>query len=126
MKSSGLKHPFRQFGLILGIGFLLLQLALIVHARFIPERYFCWAPFDQCTRYRIEVSIAGKPLDPEAISARYHIAADFWDARAAANILSVVRRYETTLGRHDKAEVRIYHTVNGRPERLWTWPPPDV
>lgn len=126
MEPSARKHPLDQAGLILGIGFLLLQLALIVHARFIPERYFCWAPFDQCTRYRIEVSIGGKSLDHEAIGARYHIAPDFWDARAAANILSVVRRYETTLGRDDKAEVRIYYKVNGRPERLWKWPRPDV
>ncbi len=113
-------------GLLLGIGFLAMQLALIVHARFVPERYFCWAPFDQCTRYRIEVSIAGIPLRPEEIQDRYHIAADAWDARAAANILSIVRRYETTVGRGDKAEVRIYQTVNGRPEKLHTWPPPDV
>ncbi len=108
-----------------GIGFLVLQLGLILLARFIPERYFCWAPFDQCTRYTIEVLIDGRRLDPHETWYRYRIQPDAWDQRAAANVLSIVRRYEETRGRGDHADVTIRYTVNGRPEQTWKWPRHD-
>lgn len=108
-----------------GVLFLVLQLGLILLARFIPERYFCWAPFDQCTRYTIEVEVGGRRLDRHETWYRYRIQPDAWDQRAAANVLSIMRRYEESLGRGDHAKVTIRYTVNGHPEQTWHWPPHD-
>jgi hypothetical protein len=119
------KHKFDRTGFYLGIAVLLIQVGLIIYARFIPERYFCWAPYDQCTQYSIEVSISGKPLEKGELWNRYRINPDDWDARSAANIISIVQRFESTLGTKDNARVTIHYTTNGHPERQWDWPERD-
>ena len=56
---------------LLGATLLILQGGAIVRARFVDDRYFCWAPFDRQTRYSIAASVNGRPLTPAEIRARY-------------------------------------------------------
>jgi hypothetical protein len=105
-----------------GIVFLLLQAGSILYARFTDERFFCWAPYDQHTRYRIEVEIDGGALDPESIQDRYRYRAEAWEPRNIANVFSIVKQYETSYGQSDSAKVRIFYRKNGMPQRIWEWP----
>ncbi len=105
-----------------GMAFLTSQLLSIAYSRFIPECFFCWAPYDEHSRYTIDVQIDGKPMSPDEISARYRYAARGWEVRAIHNVISLVRQYEMTYGQSDNATVTISYVVNGRPEETWTWP----
>jgi hypothetical protein len=51
----------------LAVGFIVLQIGLIIQARFIPERFFCWAPHDAQVQYELDVTVTGKKLTPEEI-----------------------------------------------------------
>ena len=61
-----------KFRYFFGIGFLAFQVLLIVYTRFIPERFFCWAPYDQHTYMDVEVVIDNKKLTEKEIKERYH------------------------------------------------------
>ena len=93
-----------------------------MYARFTDVRFFCWAPYDQHSRYRIEVVIDGRTLDVEDVQDRYRYRADAWEPRNIANVFSIVRQFETTYGRSDSANVRVAYQTNGRPEATWEWP----
>jgi hypothetical protein len=107
-----------------GIAFLGLQLLAIIHARFVPERFFCWGPYDEHSRYWIDVTIDGKPLPAEEISERYRYESSGWEVRRMRNVISIVRQYETSYGHADNALVTVSHEVNGRPLETWIWPEP--
>ena len=49
----------------IGILFLLLQLGLVINARFAHERFFCWAPYDSHVQFKTSVEINGKFLTLE-------------------------------------------------------------
>lgn len=61
MKNQKKVHQF------IGILFLLLQLGSVVYARFIPEKFFCWAPYDEHTYYKIKVSLNGEELSAKEV-----------------------------------------------------------
>src|SRR5215218_3920229 len=58
---------------MLGAAFLLLQLGWLLLEQRGPTRYFCWAPNDYMTRYRIEARVGGRPLSRDEILRRYHV-----------------------------------------------------
>lgn len=99
------------------------QVVMIGYARFVPSRYFCWAPMDSQNLYSIAVVIDGRELGPEAIEARYRQPAVGGNWQAIQHALDKVRQYEETYGRDDGARVVVTYTVNGHPEETWTWPP---
>lgn len=109
---------------IVGITFLTLQLLLIVYARFTPERFFCWAPYDERAHYEIDIHIDGRQLSPKEITTRYHYPSLGWEPRSIHNVISMARQYEATYGAQDNASVIIHYEKNGRPQQTWTWPQP--
>jgi hypothetical protein len=66
--------------------FLILQLCSVVYARFIPEKFFCWAPYDEHTNYQIKVNINGKDLSRSEIRSRYNYLSKGWELRSIDNI----------------------------------------
>jgi len=106
----------------LGIGLLLAQLGAIAYARFVPSRYFCWAPHDSQSEYRIEAELYGKPLDEAAIERRYRISAKGVEARSIGLVLDVVRLYEEKTAPDERARVTVRYNVNGGAEQVWRWP----
>jgi len=94
----------------------------IIAARFGPERYFCWAPYDEITLFEITVTVGSRILAPEEVQARYQLPDPRRDNRSWAHVPRAISQYERTLGVHDKAYVEFRYTVNGGPPRLWTWP----
>jgi hypothetical protein len=107
---------------VAGLVFLALQIGAILQARFIPERFFCWAPFDEHSYFRIEVEVAGRRLSRAEVEARYRYRAEGWEPRSIHNVISIVRQYESSYGRGSDARVTIRYVVNGHPEETWTWP----
>ena len=105
------------------IALLLFQVAMIGYARFVPSRYFCWAPMDSQNLYSITVVIDGRELGPAEIEARYRQPAEGGNWQAIQHALDKVQQYEETYGREEGAEVVVTYTVNGHPEETWTWPP---
>ena len=105
---------------IIGILFLGLQVALVVYARFIPERFFCWAPYDIHTKYIVKVTIDGQLLSNEETRLRYRYKPEGWEQRSIFNIISQIEQYETTYGKSDKAHVEVVYSINGKPEETWT------
>lgn len=102
--------------------FLLFQVGMIVHARFDPARYWCWAPHDQQAEYWIDVEIDGRSLPPEQVARRYR---DPWggiEPRTIEHVIRLVRQYEQTYGRDDGARVVLRYRTNGGPLRVWRWP----
>jgi hypothetical protein len=108
---------------MIGIAFLLLQLGTIVHAQFVPTRWFCWAPNDYAVWYRIEVRINGVALSPSQIERRYELDAEHVYQDAAANLMDIIRQRETTYGRQDHATVTLLYRPSGGELREWRWPP---
>ena len=108
---------------VAGSGLLAAQLLGIGVALFIPERFFCWAPYDEATRYQIQVRIGDRRLAPEEIQSRYRYETPGFFPRGIASLQSIVRQYERTRGARDGAKVTMGYTRNGRPPEIWTWPP---
>lgn len=106
----------------LAASFLLVQIGMIVYARFDPARFFCWAPHDSQNEYEIDVAVHGRVLSPDEVLARYRIPWGWRNPRAMEHVLRLVRQYEETYGRPEQANVAIRYRTNGGPVREWRWP----
>lgn len=104
---------------ILGAGFLLLQVISVLYAQYIPERFFCWRPYDNHTLYKIQVLIDDQPLEAREVEKRYRYPSQGWERRSIHNIFSIVEQYEHTYGQNDNAIVFITYAENGKPETKW-------
>lgn len=111
-----------RIGLVLAWLFIASQVVLIGYSRFIPERFFCWAPFDEQTVYTINVVIDGDSLSMEEVEKRYRYSPDAIEPRAIDNIFSIVEQYEKTYGKTDNAKVSITYSTNGHPSKTWYYP----
>jgi len=97
------------------------QVAMIVYARFVPSRYFCWAPYDIQTEYRLRVEVNGRELTGREIRARYRRPQQGTDNRSPQHVMDIVAGYEERYGRNDHARVTMRYRVNGKEEQIWRW-----
>ena len=105
----------------LGIALLAFQLAAIVYARFVPARYFCWAPYDMQTDYQAEVVVNGRPLSELEIRQRYRRAARGTDNRSVQNVIDFFEQAELRYHPQDQTQITVTYRINGHPEPTWTW-----
>lgn len=109
--------------------FFAVQVALVVQARFVDTRYFCWAPHTSQARYELEVEIGGEALTGKEIRKRYRLRAfnretrTGWEAHAIANLKALLAQYERSYGREEAARITLTYQVNGHAEEVWFWPP---
>ena len=106
----------------IGTALLALQAGAIVRARFVNDRYFCWAPFDQQTKYSIAVDIGGERLTPDQIRRRYRRPAEGYDNRSAQNLFDIITLAEQKFEKWGRSRVRVLYSINGREEREWRYP----
>jgi hypothetical protein len=106
---------------LIGIVFLLFQLCMVLYARFVPSRYFCWAPNDYMVEYRLRVTVAGHELGPQESFRRYRLPEGGLQL-PVQHIMDIVQQYEQTYGKNDHACVAMRYCVNGHEEREWRWP----
>jgi len=108
---------------IIGVSILVFQLAMIVYARFVPSRYFCWAPYDVQTDYSITTVVNGRKLTASEVRARYRRPQHGTDNRSPQHVIDILQGYEERYGRADHAQVTMRYRVNGKEEQLWRWEP---
>ncbi len=106
----------------MGIIFLLAQCGSVLIARFIPERFFCWAPYDEHTSMKTNVKLGMTELNPKQVNERYRYIVNGWEPRAIHNVLDIIEQYETTYGAKDSAEVIVTYTTNGHRHQTWRHP----
>jgi hypothetical protein len=100
------------------------QLGAIVYARFVPTRYFCWAPYDIQTDYRATSVVNGHTLAPREFQKRYRRGMHGFDNRSPQHVIDMLQQVEekrTALG--DKATIVMEYRVNGKGPFEWRWPP---
>ena len=103
----------------IGLIFIALQVASIFYARCIPERFFCWGPYDNHTQFEVFVEINGQLLSSEQAEDRYQYKMKGWEQRSIYNIFSLITQYEATYGRQDNAKVKVVYATNGHPKQEW-------
>lgn len=107
----------------IGIIFICLQIGSIIYARFIPERFFCWAPYDSHINFKTTVTINNKVLSTEEAVERYHYKMAGWEQRSIHNIFYLITKYERTYGVLDSARVKVNYSINGHKESVWELQP---
>src|SRR5436309_6195565 len=103
---------------IAGMSILAFQLAMIVYARFVPSRYFCWAPYDVQTEYWITTVVNGRKLTGAEVRERYRRPQHGTDNRSPQHVIDILQGYEARYGGSDHAAVTMRYRVNGKEERL--------
>jgi hypothetical protein len=106
----------------IGAALLAFQVFMIGYARFVPSRYFCWAPYDIQTEYKLEATVNGKRLNGKQIQARYHRPKQGADNRSPQHVIDMLQGYEESYGRGDRTEIVMKYRVNGKEEQEWRWP----
>lgn len=105
-----------------GVAFLLFQIGAIVYARFVPARYFCWAPYDMQTDYLVRVRVGGRELTPAEIRTRYRRSAKGTDNRSVQHVIDIFEQTERRYHESDPAEIELRYAVNGHVHGEWRWP----
>lgn len=103
----------------IGILFIISQIVMIIYAKFVPERFFCWAPFDEHTYLDIDVEVNGELLTKEQVEQRYRYKSLGWEPRSINNVFSIIKQYESTYGKEDNASVKVKYSTNGNEEQIW-------
>lgn len=108
---------------IIPAGLLMFQLGAIIYARFVPTRYFCWAPFDTQTDYVATSLVNGHRLTAAEFQKRYRRNQHGFDNRSPQHVIDMLEQVEekrAALG--DKAKIVMRYQVNGKELREWRWP----
>ena len=101
--------------------FIAVQLGLVIWARFIPERWFCWVPHDTQAEYELTVAVNGRELSEEEIFARYHRQKRDRDPRSADNVKDIIRQQSRTYGKNEHVKVVMNYSINGVEQEPWIW-----
>src|SRR5262250_2766114 len=99
------------------------QLGAIAYARFVPTRYFCWAPFDIQTDYVATSIVNGHELTAPEFQKRYRRARRGFDNRSPQHVIDMLQQVEVkraALG--EKATIVMKYRVNGKEQQEWRWP----
>ena len=107
--------------LLLASAWLAFQLGAIVYARFVPARYFCWAPYDTQTEYWVTVKQGGRELTPAEIRERYRRGAHGFDNRSPQNTIDMFQQAEERYHAADPAQIEMRYRVNGHIDGQWRW-----
>jgi hypothetical protein len=108
----------------IGLSLLAFQLGAVAYARFVPTRYFCWAPFDMQTDYRVDVTVNGRKLTPPEVRERYRRGDRGTDNRSYQHVIDVFEQTEQRYHPGDETEIRMTYRVNGKQEQTWTYRQP--
>ncbi len=120
-KCNGSNLPKADWKAVIVITFLAIQLALVIWARFIPERWFCWAPHDSYVDYELTVIVNGKELTDKEISQRFVRDRVYREVRAAGNAMDIIKQHCRTYGKNDETRVIMNYKINGIQQEPWIW-----
>ena len=103
------------------LAFFLIQVIGVVYSRFLEERYFCWAPFDQISYYEIRVEVNGVDFTQEQIQRRYNLQGNGRENRAIHNVFSIIKQYEDSYGKEEKVVGKVIYSTNGKAKEEWNF-----
>jgi hypothetical protein len=99
------------------------QLGAIAYARFVPTRYFCWAPFDTQTDYVATATVNGHELTAGEFRQRYRRPMKGFDNRSPQHVIDMLQQVEEKRASPgDKAVIEMKYRVNGKSPLEWHWP----
>lgn len=104
------------------VALLLFQVGAIVYARFVPSRYFCWAPFDMQTEYTADVEVNGRKLSAAEIRERYRRPMKGVDNRSAQHVIDMFEQAERRYHSGDDTRITLRYRINGHIDGEWRWP----
>lgn len=107
--------------LFFGILFLSIQIVLIVYARFVPERFFCWAPYDEQISYKVIARDGDRFLTKQELIDRYRRRVDGWEQRSIHNLFNIIEQYEKTYGIKDSLYIEVEYSRNGKNKEKWIY-----
>jgi hypothetical protein len=100
------------------------QIGAIAYARFVPTRYFCWAPFDIQTDYEAKSVVNGHQLSATEFRERYRRPMHGFDNRSPQHVIDMLQQVEEKrLSRGESAVITMTYRVNGKAPLQWHWPP---
>ncbi len=100
------------------------QLGAIAYARFVPTRYFCWAPYDTQTDYVATASVNGRKLTPAEFRKRYRRPMHGFDNRSPQHVIDMLQQVEEKRAAPgEQATISMKYRVNGKAPQEWHWPP---
>ena len=109
---------------VIPILLLVFQLCAIGYARFVPTRYFCWAPFDTQTEYSATSVVNGHRLTAAQFRRRYRRTEHGFDNRSPQHVIDMFEQEEEKRAKlGDKATIVMKYRVNGTELHEWDWPP---
>jgi hypothetical protein len=98
------------------------QLGAIAYARFVPTRYFCWAPFDTQTDYVASATVNGHELNAAEFRRRYRRPMRGFDNRSPRHVIDMLQQVEEKRAAFgEKAVVVMRYRVNGKESQEWHW-----
>lgn len=103
------------------VTFFSLQVAGIIVSRFIPERFFCWAPYDEITQYELKVKVNGVELTEAQVLKRYRRSKTGRVNRSIANLKSIIAQYEENQSDSQMINVELCFFTNGHSIEYWYW-----
>ena len=108
----------------MGATFLVLQVAWLAQARWVPQTAPELTPTAGRTSYHIHVSVEGRMLSDREIRRRYHLAERDRVGLTPDLLKSVIRRVEQQHGESgaSNAWVRLHLRHNGADPEVWLWP----
>ncbi len=110
--------------ILIPILLLAFQLGAIVYARFVPTRYFCWAPFDTQTDYAATATVNGHVLTAAEFQKRYRRPRRGFDNRSPQHVIDMLQQVEEKRAKAgDRSTIVMKYRVNGKEPREWRWPP---
>ncbi|MES1256916.1 MAG: hypothetical protein ABUS51_00740 [Acidobacteriota bacterium] len=99
------------------------QLGAIAYARFVPTRYFCWAPFDTQTDYVAKAIVNGHELTAGEFRQRYRRPMKGFDNRSPRHVIDMLQQVEEKRAASgDSAVIEMKYRVNGKAPLEWHWP----
>ena len=99
------------------------QLGAIVYARFVPTRYFCWAPYDIQTDYTAKAVVNGHELTAAEFQKRYRRQRRGFDNRSPQHVIDMLEQAEEKhAAAGDQTTIVMNYRVNGKEPREWHWP----
>jgi hypothetical protein len=121
--SRGFRRVAGSLKTIIPAALLIFQLGAILYARFVPTRYFCWAPFDTQTDYVATSVVNGHQLTAAEFQKRYRRNQHGFDNRSPQHVIDMLEQVEekrAALG--ENATIVMKYRVNGKELREWRWP----
>ena len=108
---------------VIPIMLLVFQLCAIGYARFVPTRYFCWAPFDTQTEYVATSIVNGNRLTAAQFRRRYRRPERGFDNRSPQHVIDMFQQEEERRAKlGDKSTIVMKYRVNGKELQEWDWP----